>query len=827
MPALLRNLLVVTSNFQQALTELRKNKIAENFENEFLEVLDVLKTAAQSRKQLLNKCQELTSEISLKGKALLEIEKKCKEGEKQSEQLKEELIKASKCIEKQGENEVQFKEKILELEAKLFNLENEQDSTIPEKEKAFELEAERERKLLNSRIFQLESDLKIKETTEMEIKSKLLETMEEMQKLEENMEALRVRLKQELARSQNIVQDRHSTEKEVRAKEGRIIELENTVANLKQKLEETGKKINSYENRVVNHQQKINSLQKLYHRTQEQAGIQTEEFRIIYAERDKLNLLLDRKDEDMKSLNAKLVDAINDKESTLQRYLNAQNQKQSFVAKCESLEKQIVENEKVIMRLKMQQAQHDTEVLSLIKEKELLAKNILKMESIIEKYSNDFKTNEKERITLHQDLKKAEQQIEKQSRVITCLEGLKTQLLNDVKDLTIKIEKLNSEICAHGDKEASMEAKIIELTSKLTQQKDISSGAIADRKVFCHQYKEMKENRDQLKQKIAVLDGYVNELNESQISQAEKITSWKKKWESLDLQTKNLVTKLAKEETDHAALKTNHKQLEEQIQTYLQTIVTKEKEIKSLQSKLNYVSEECMLLRSQIQQQKKEVISLEEKLNYSEIATAREQESYNTLKNGTKLLHLEILRLTGEKNALMCKVNDLEKLKQSFTYAKQELHHERYKNSALERAMQQPLNVHRWRLLKGTDPEKYELIENFQTVQKQLLRKSIEVEKKDKKITNMVKLVDHLKNMSSRKKYFEEKYIEKVNYNQLLKEKNEKIKALSFEINMNETYMSSYQAEISRLKEEVRKMKLKQFFREKRKIAPAVVDESK
>lgn len=65
--------------------------------------------------------------------------------------------------------------------------------------------------------------------------------------LEENMEALRIRLKQELARSQNIVQDRHSTEKEVREKEDRIMELETTVANLKQKLEETGKKINSYE----------------------------------------------------------------------------------------------------------------------------------------------------------------------------------------------------------------------------------------------------------------------------------------------------------------------------------------------------------------------------------------------------------------------------------------------------------------------------------------------------------------------------------------------------------------------------------------------------
>ncbi|GFT43797.1 hypothetical protein NPIL_642481 [Nephila pilipes] len=824
MPLLIGKLFNVISSFQQALVEIRKNKIAENFENEFAEVLDVLQKAAHTRKQLLNKCQELSTEVSLKEKAFLEMNKKFKEGEKLCEKLKEELNKASKCIEKLGENEVKFKEKISELELKLFNLENEQDTTIPEKEKAFELEAERERKLLNSRISQLENELKIKDTSEMEIKAKLIETMEAMQKVEGNLEALRVRLKQELDRSQNIVKDRHSTEREVRNKEDRILELEGIVAKLKQKLDEMGKQINSYENRVSNHQQKIDSLQKLYYRTQEQATIQIEEFKTLSSEKDKLMMLIERKDEDLKSLNAKLIEAINEKESILQKSLNIQNQKQNSDVKCELFVKQLLESEKIILKLKKQQAEHDSEVTSLIKEKELLAKNILKMESIIEKHSYEFKINEKERITLHQDLKKAEQKLEKQNRIISSLEGIKTQLLNDIKDLTKKIEKLNNDISVYEDKEALMKAKIIEITSNLSQQKDISSGAITDRKIFCHQYKEMKENRDQLKQKIDIFEGYVNELSQLQNSQTEEINNWKKKWEFLDLQNKNLMTKLAQEETDNTALKIQIKQLEEQVQSYLQIISTKENVIRSLQTKVNCISEECMVLRSQQKMQKKELISLEEKLTHSEITISREQDSYNTLKNGIKLLHLEILHLTGEKNALMCKVNDLEKLKQSFTYAKQELHHERYKNSALETAMQQPLNVHRWRLLKGTDPEKYELIENFQTVQKQLLRKSIEVEKKDKKLSKMAKVVDHLKGLSSRKKYLEEKCARDANLSELIKEKNKKIKDLSFEINMNETYMSSYQAEISRLKEELRKLKLKQFFKEKRKIAPVLVD---
>ncbi|GIY84924.1 hypothetical protein CDAR_618572, partial [Caerostris darwini] len=330
-----------------ALTEIRKNKIAESFENDFLEVLDVLKNAAQSRKQLLNKCQELACEVSLKEKAFSEVHLKNRKGEELYQNVREELVKASKCIEKLGENEIKYKQRIDELELKLYNIENEQDSTIPEKEKAFELEAERERKLLNSRILELESDLKIKDTTEREINAKLLETMKAMQKLEENMEALRIRLKLELERSQNIAQDSHFTEKEVRNKEDKILELEDTVTNLKQKLDETGKKINSYENRVSNHQQKIISLQKLYLRTQEQAKLQLEEFQTVSSERNKLLLLLDRKDEDLKSLNAKLVGAINDKESTLQKCLNVQSQKQNLDSKCELLEKQLVEHEKI------------------------------------------------------------------------------------------------------------------------------------------------------------------------------------------------------------------------------------------------------------------------------------------------------------------------------------------------------------------------------------------------------------------------------------------------------------------------------------------------
>ncbi|KAG8185555.1 hypothetical protein JTE90_017560 [Oedothorax gibbosus] len=819
MPALIRSLLSVTSSFQVALTEIKKQKIAENFEKEFQEVLEVLKKASHSRKQLLNHLQELEARLSLNKTELTDTEKRCEEAEKNSEKLTQDLCKACKCIEDHKEKEVNYKGRISELEIKLYNLENEIDDTLPEKEQAFELEAERERKLLNSRINQLESDLKIKESAEQEVKLKLVVAVEAMEKLEENVEALRIRLKQELGRSQVIVKDGHYTKNEVLAKEDRIMELEEIVSSLKWKIEDTGKTISSYEQRIMNHEQKLTSLQKLFQNTQKIAQIQVEEFKNMSAEKDKLALLIERKDEDLKTLNGKLIDALNEKESILQKHLFAQNQKQSSEAKCGSLEKLLQNSEREVSKLKKQQYQHDSEISSLIREKEVLAKNILKMESIVEGHSNQLKSKEKERTALYQDLKDSQIRIEKQNKIISTLEGMKIQLLKDIKNLTKKIETLNNDLSVAEEKEAKLQREVVELTSHLAQQKDISSGAILDRKIFCQQYKEVKENRDQLKQKIEILDNYVKDLRDSQLSQSEEISNWEKKWELINLHNNKLQAKLAQEENTHTALKISHKYLNEQLQSNIQIIANKEKETKHLQLNINQLSEECMMLRSQQQSNRKELLALEEKLKNSENAIIREQELYLSLKHGTKLLHLEILRLTGEKNSLMCKVNDLQKLKDSFTHAKQELHNERYKNIALEAAMQQPLNVHRWRLLKGTDPEKYELIENYQTAQKQLLKKSIETEKEKKKLTNMVKLVDHLKSMTTKGKYFEEKCLKAADQKNILKEKKNKIKALSFELNMNETYMSSYQAEISRLKDEVRQLKLKQFFADK-KIVP-------
>lgn len=47
--------------------------------------------------------------------------------------------------------------------------------------------------------------------------------------------------------------------------------------------------------------------------------------------------------------------------------------------------------------------------------------------------------------------------------------------------------------------------------------------------------------------------------------------------------------------------------------------------------------------------------------------------------------------------------------------------------TALSQEMEQPLNVHRWRRLEGSDPATFELLQKVQTLQRRLIRKTEQV----------------------------------------------------------------------------------------------------
>ena len=117
---------------------------------------------------------------------------------------------------------------------------------------------------------------------------------------------------------------------------------------------------------------------------------------------------------------------------------------------------------------------------------------------------------------------------------------------------------------------------------------------------------------------------------------------------------------------------------------------------------------------------------------------------------------------------------------------------ERTKVKALSEELENPMNVHRWRKLEGSDPPTYEMIQKIHTLQKRLIAKTEEVVEKDTLIQEKEKLYVELKNILARQPGPE--VAEQLSiYQQNLRDKTRQMKAMASELNM-------YQAQVSEFK---------------------------
>merc|ERR1712070_274266 len=126
-----------------------------------------------------------------------------------------------------------------------------------------------------------------------------------------------------------------------------------------------------------------------------------------------------------------------------------------------------------------------------------------------------------------------------------------------------------------------------------------------------------------------------------------------------------------------------------------------------------------------------------------------------------------------------------------------------------------PLNVHRWRKLEGSDPQRFDQIRKIQSLQKRLISKTEEVVERDLLIQEKEKLYVELKNILARQPGPE--VAEQLSiYQQGLRDKTKAMKAMASELNMYQAQVNESKFEIERLTRELQDVKRK-YYEQKRR----------
>jgi len=82
------------------------------------------------------------------------------------------------------------------------------------------------------------------------------------------------------------------------------------------------------------------------------------------------------------------------------------------------------------------------------------------------------------------------------------------------------------------------------------------------------------------------------------------------------------------------------------------------------------------------------------------------------------LLKIEVKRLRQEKMLVTKSMNNMVDLRQEIFHLERDLTKSRLQCKALEQEVQNPLNIHRWRKLEGSDPDLVELLQKINILQK-------------------------------------------------------------------------------------------------------------
>ena len=134
---------------------------------------------------------------------------------------------------------------------------------------------------------------------------------------------------------------------------------------------------------------------------------------------------------------------------------------------------------------------------------------------------------------------------------------------------------------------------------------------------------------------------------------------------------------------------------------------------------------------------------------------------------------------------------------------------------ALSEELENPMNVHRWRKLEGTDPETYEMLQKIGSLQKRLILKTEECVEKDVVIQEKEKLYLELKNILARQPGPE--VAEQLSiYQQGLRDKTKSMKAMASELNMYQAQVNESKYEMEKLTRGLQDVKRK-YYEQKRK----------
>ncbi|KAK7800076.1 hypothetical protein U0070_002632 [Myodes glareolus] len=447
----------IERDFQEVLNELSGDKSLEKFRTEYEKLHTIMRKSYENEKRLMAKCRELNAEIVVNSAKVATALKLSQDDQTTIASLKKEIEKAWKMVDSAYDKEQKAKETILALKEEIVNLTKlveqgsglsmDQDSNIRDLLK-FKEEVTKERDQLLSEVVKLRENLA--QTTEQQ---------QETERAKEDAEQTINQFQQEIQHRQN------EASRESRKKEKLEKELKQIQTDMDSRQAEI-KALQQYMQRSKEELQRLEQQLKEQKILNERAAKELEQFQIrnskLQQENEqhtltceqlsqenqqkalelKVNTVRHAKEEEVHQMRLDIGKLNKIREQIHKKLHLIEDQKAEVEQHKETLKNQIMGLEREVESSK-KQAELDKKAMDeLLRERDILNKNMLKALSATQKQVDLVKLHEQAKRNLEEEIQNYKDEAQKQRKIIFQLEKERDRYINEASDLTQKQPRL-------------------------------------------------------------------------------------------------------------------------------------------------------------------------------------------------------------------------------------------------------------------------------------------------------------------------------------------------------------------------------------------------
>lgn len=811
-------------DFQEVLTELTGDRSLEKFRLEYEKLHKALKKSHESERRLMQKCRELNAEIVANSAKVATALKLSQEDQATITSLKQEVEKAWKMVDAAHEKEAKSKETSHRLKTEIEQLSKlveqgagltmGQEHSVNELLKIKEdLTKERDEQLVE--ITKLRENLAEANNLQQKLEEDKHEAEEKIMELNQDIQVRNNEAQREARKRDKMERDLTQAKAELDARNS---DIKNTQAQVerykaeKDKLEQQLREQRVLSERTIKDAELLNSrLNKLSAEYESQlvnADILAQENQSRAAE-------LKQREEEVNNLKAE-TQRQNKMRETIQRKLRSvEDGKSDIEQQRETLKGQITGLERELEAAKKQAETDKKAIDDLVRERDILNKNLLKAAGATQKQLHLVKLHEQSKKNLEQEISNYKEEAQKQRKIIYQLEKERDRYINEASDLTQKVLQHMEDVKVREMQIFDYKKKIAEAETKLKQQQNLYEAVRSDRNLYSKNLIESQDEITEMRRKLRIMTHQIDQLKEEIQAKEAALVKETLVNQQVEKEKDTLKAELQKMKQQAVESKAYIDAQQAEENKLLKIISEADAERVRQKKELDQVISERDILGTQLVRRNDELALLYEKIKIQQSVLNKGEVQYNQRLEDIRVLKLEIKKLRREKTILQKNVANVEDLRREVYHIQRELLRERTRCKALEEELENPMNIHRWRKLEGSDPSTYEMIQKIHTLQKRLIQKTEEVVEKELLIQEKEKLYLELKHILARQpgpEVAEQLTI----YQQTLKEKTKQMKGMASELNMHESQVAEYKYEIERIARELQDVKKKYFMQKKK-----------